>query len=133
MKISPKTYKTNAPPRHKRIDGEAFQKSIRTSKPKTWLTGENSLKKFPGLTVLKYSFAAAIEFGTSLPQDFASTRSLPFANLENEVPADDWGLLDGGPDFKHFKEAGHRITAAAVLRSFDSVIPKQAGQITAAK
>lgn len=48
----------------------------------------------------------------------ATTRGIPFANLEDAVPADDWGLLDGGPDFKHFREAGHRITAARILEAF---------------
>jgi len=40
------------------------------------LSGENILKKFPGFTVLKYSLAVAIEFGTLLPQDYASTKEV---------------------------------------------------------
>jgi hypothetical protein len=38
--------------------------------------GENSLKKLPGLTVLKYSLVVAMELGISLPQDFASTKEV---------------------------------------------------------
>lgn len=53
---------------------------------------------------------------------FARQRSLPFANLENAVPADEWGLLNGGPDFKHFKESGHIRTADAIRSQFDSLI-----------
>lgn len=49
---------------------------------------------------------------------FARGRGIPFANLEGAVPAGDWGLLDGGPDFKHFREAGHRVTAARLLEAF---------------
>jgi hypothetical protein len=45
----------------------------------------------------------------------ARERGVPFANLEGAVPVEDWGLLDGQPDFKHFRGEGHRITAAALL------------------
>ena len=48
----------------------------------------------------------------------AETRRVPFANLENLVPSQDWGLWLGGPDFKHFKGAGHRRTAAKLLHEF---------------
>ena len=69
-------YKTNAAPKHSRIDGADFQKSISTNKPNTWLTGENSLKKLPGFTILKYSLAATIELGMSPPHDFTSTKEV---------------------------------------------------------
>jgi hypothetical protein len=69
-------YSANAAPRHNRTDGEVFQKSISTNKPNTWLMGENSLKKLPGLTALKYSLVVAMELGISLPQDFASTKEV---------------------------------------------------------
>ena len=49
-------------------------------------------------------------------------RGVPFANLENEVPADDWGTFLGGPDFKHFKAIGHRLTAQAVLERFGPLL-----------
>jgi hypothetical protein len=49
---------------------------------------------------------------------FATERGLPFANLENVVPKDEWGEFNGGPDFKHFREEGHRRTAAAVIQTF---------------
>ena len=49
------------------MDGEVFQKSISANKPNTWLMGENSLKKLPGLTALKYSLAVAMKLGRSLP------------------------------------------------------------------
>ena len=47
---------------------------------------------------------------------------MPFANLEGIVPRGDWGLFQGGPDFKHFKEEGHRLTSRAILDQFGSVI-----------
>jgi hypothetical protein len=43
---------------------------------------------------------------------------VPFANLEDIVPTQDWGEFMGGPDYKHFKEAGHRITAMTLLQVF---------------
>lgn len=49
---------------------------------------------------------------------FAREKHVPLANLENAVPADDWGKFFGGPDFKHFKGEGHRKTAAALLAAF---------------
>jgi hypothetical protein len=52
----------------------------------------------------------------------ADSLGVPFANLENEVPKDDWGLFLGGPDFKHFKGAGHRKTAEAVVREFGDIL-----------
>lgn len=53
---------------------------------------------------------------------FAAERSIPFANLEGEVPAEMWGEFLGGPDFKHFKGAGHERTARALLREFGPVL-----------
>jgi hypothetical protein len=47
---------------------------------------------------------------------------IPFDNFENRVPAEDWGTLLGGPDFKHFKENGHKKTAAAILESFGTIL-----------
>src|SRR5258708_7775729 len=49
---------------------------------------------------------------------FAQQKQIPLANLENVVPADDWGKFFGGPDFKHFKGEGHRKTAAALVSAF---------------
>lgn len=42
----------------------------------------------------------------------------PYANLEHVVPSEHWGEFMGGPDFKHFKGEGHRITANAILDAF---------------
>jgi hypothetical protein len=56
------------------MEGDIFQNSIRTMIPNAWLTGENSRKKFPGLTVLKYCLVIEMEFGMSDPQDFASIK-----------------------------------------------------------
>lgn len=44
-----------------------------------------------------------------------------FANLESIVPREDWGVFMGGPDFKHFKGAGHRRTADALMASFGAL------------
>jgi hypothetical protein len=56
---------------------------------------------------------------------FSASRSIPFANLENVVSADAWGEFMGGPDFKHFREEGHKITAEAIVASFGALIPHQ--------
>jgi hypothetical protein len=48
----------------------------------------------------------------------ARARRIPFANLENLVPSNEWGEFMGGPDFKHFKGTGHRRTAAQLLEEF---------------
>jgi hypothetical protein len=51
-------------------------------------------------------------------RQFTQERGIPFANLENIVPADEWGIFNGGPDFKHFSEEGHERTAKAVMAAF---------------
>ncbi|HEX6641397.1 MAG TPA: hypothetical protein VF215_09810 [Thermoanaerobaculia bacterium] len=50
--------------------------------------------------------------------EFARETNTPLANLENAVPSSDWGLFLGGPDFKHFRGAGHKRTADALLQNF---------------
>jgi hypothetical protein len=72
--MSAEMYRTRATPRYNLMEGEDFQNNINTSRANTWLSGENNLKKFPGLVVLKYVLAVAIEFGMSLPHDFASIK-----------------------------------------------------------
>jgi hypothetical protein len=47
---------------------------------------------------------------------------VPYANLENVVPSQDWGIWFEGPDFKHFKGAGHRRTAVKLLEEFGPVL-----------
>jgi hypothetical protein len=54
-------------------------------------------------------------------EGLARDRGVPFANLEALVPPDDWGLWLGGPDFKHFREGGHRRSAAAIVDRFGPV------------
>jgi hypothetical protein len=51
---------------------------------------------------------------------FAKEQQIPLVNLENTVPSPDWGTFLGGPDFGHFRGAGHRKTAAALLESFST-------------
>jgi len=41
-----------------------------------------------------------------------------FDDLDELVPKEEWGLLHGEPDFKHFKGAGHRRTSAALVQRF---------------
>jgi hypothetical protein len=53
---------------------------------------------------------------------FAAERSLPFANLEGVVPREEWGLVNGEPDFKHFREAGHKRLAAVLHETFGPVL-----------
>jgi hypothetical protein len=55
-------------------------------------------------------------------EELCCERRIPFANFENEVPHEYWGKFLGGPDFKHFKEEGHILTANAILRQFGSSI-----------
>ncbi len=51
-------------------------------------------------------------------QGFAQSRRLGYANLEDAVPAEHWGQRSDGPDFKHFRGEGHRLTARAIDTSF---------------
>jgi hypothetical protein len=57
-------------------------------------------------------------------QGFASDRGLPFANLEGVVPHEDWGLSNGEPDFKHFRESGHELVARAILERFGAILER---------
>lgn len=58
-------------------------------------------------------------------EELAKREGVPFANLENEVSAEDWGLLNGEPDFKHFTGAGHRTTADAILRELGAKLEER--------
>lgn len=49
----------------------------------------------------------------------ASSSGISFANFESIVPAADWGMWLDGPDFKHFKAAGHRILSEAITKRFE--------------
>lgn len=60
------------------------QHKINDSNVKTWVTGENNPKKFPGFIVLKKTFAANTELGISLAVAFAITRELKI--FENKTP-----------------------------------------------
>lgn len=51
-----------------------------------------------------------------------------FANLEDAVPNESWGLLYGQPDFKHFKEAGHIVTANSLLPLVRSLLADSAAR-----
>ncbi len=64
-----------------------------------------------------YIPAQYAEFKTWV-EELAHARGVAFANLENVVPAGEWGFNSEGPDFKHFKGSGHRITANALLEEF---------------
>ena len=55
-------------------------------------------------------------------QGFTESEGIAFTNLENTVPEDDWGEFMGGPDFKHFKGAGHKATAQALADAFGPII-----------
>lgn len=41
-------------------------------------------------------------------------KNVLYANFENIIPQEHWGLLQGEPDFKHFKAQGHELTARAI-------------------
>jgi hypothetical protein len=60
-------------------------------------------------------------------ESYCNHERIPYANLENTVPHGLWGLFNGGPDFKHFKEAGHQMTAQALLDHFEPVLLQMAG------
>ncbi len=45
-------------------------------------------------------------------------KGLPLVNLENLVPAEEWGTRDGEVDFKHFRGLAHHRTATAILAAF---------------
>ena len=61
---------------------------------------------------------------------FCRERDVPFANLENAVPSEAWGEFMGGPDFKHFRGEGHRLTAAALLEHFSPEIHRSSREMT---
>jgi hypothetical protein len=42
--------------------------------------------------------------------------------MENLVPVEDWGEFMGGPDYKHFKGEGHRLTAEEIVRRFSKYL-----------
>ncbi len=50
--------------------------------------------------------------------EYARGHALPSADLDDIVPPSEWGIRNGEPDFKHFKGAGHRVTAEAVVQAF---------------
>jgi hypothetical protein len=52
--------------------------------------------------------------------DFSQRHGSHYVNLENVVPANEWGLLHGEPDFKHFTARGHLRTANAVYAAFSN-------------
>ena len=52
-------------------------------------------------------------------EEFTSENDVAFANLENVVPHEHWGVWIDGPDFKHFREPGHRLTAQSIVKAFD--------------
>jgi len=56
---------------------------------------------------------------------YCSEVKVPFANFENRVPAEDWGTFLGGPDFKHFRESGHKKTADTILETFGAILSGQ--------
>lgn len=60
---------------------------------------------------------------------FCKERGVPFSNLENVVPSKAWGEFMGGPDFKHFRGEGHRLTAAALLERFGPVIHRSSREM----
>jgi hypothetical protein len=59
-------------------------------------------------------------------EGYCRRRAIPFANLEDAVPAPFWGEFMGGPDFKHFTGEGHRLTAARLLERFGPSIEQDA-------
>jgi hypothetical protein len=62
-------------------------------------------------------------------EKFCRDRDVPFANIENVVPSEAWGEFMGGPDFKHFREEGHRLTASALLDCFGPVIQRSSREM----
>jgi hypothetical protein len=58
---------------------------------------------------------------------FCEKERVPLANFEHVVPQEDWGLFLGGPDFKHFRNAGHRKTADAIVSTFGPLLLRPAG------
>jgi hypothetical protein len=49
---------------------------------------------------------------------FAREKGLLYLDLEDLVPTDEWGMRFGEIDFKHFRGAGHRRTAEAIVTGF---------------
>jgi hypothetical protein len=66
-------------------------------------------------------------------EKFCRDRDVPFANFENVVPSEAWGEFMGGPDFKHFREEGHRLTASALLDRFGPVFQRSSREMARKK
>jgi hypothetical protein len=65
-------------------------------------------------------------------EKFCAQQHIPFANFEDVVPADEWGFFMGGPDFKHFRGAGHKRTAAAIVERFGAQLTTSQPQFSGA-
>lgn len=48
----------------------------------------------------------------------AQEKGLPLGDFEGVVPESEWGVLEFGPDFKHFRGPGHQRTAEAIVSTF---------------
>ena len=55
----------------------------------------------------------------------AVRNAVPFANFEQLVPADEWGLLNGEPDYKHFRGAAHKRVAHELMRRFGALMTRR--------
>jgi hypothetical protein len=58
-------------------------------------------------------------------EELAKTHQVPYANLEDIVPKEEWGEFMGGPDYKHFRGAAHCLTAEELVRRFHLYLVKQ--------
>jgi len=65
-------------------------------------------------------------------QKYCTENQIPFANFENVVDAQDWGVHEDGPDFKHFRGPGHKKTAAAILERFSGELANPPAQLSGA-
>ena len=54
----------------------------------------------------------------------ARQQGIASANLEDIVSTEDWGTLNGSPDFKHFRGDGHRRTSQALLEHFGPLLTR---------
>lgn len=59
--------------------------------------------------------------------EFGGEHDLFWKNLESLVPSEEWGVMFGEPDFKHFRYAGHVRTARELSAVFrERLVPKAA-------
>jgi len=119
LRIKPTSKRPQIPSRYQ-MNQEFFKAFVATAKesgvlPVVYVIPLNPLAENP---YIPNEYAAFKEW----IHEACVMSGVQFENLESAVPSGDWGEFMGGPDFKHFRGAGHRITAAEIEKRFSPVL-----------